>query len=97
MRSTASMWSRLRTEGLPGRQERLFLEPLAEALECHQVVGADVAEVHVGADSIDEPDLLVALERLEQQGLWPGGAQDQVHQVGANLAADRADLAPLDH
>src|SRR4029078_729645 len=48
--------------------------------------GTDVAEVDLRPQVLDEPDLLVALRRLEDQAMEVDLVEDLVDQPGAGLA-----------
>ena len=85
-------------------QERVPAQPEAQGLDRDHLVGRDVAEVHVAAEVLDEPHLLLLAGRLEQQPAAVDGLADLldeaflhlavrvIHPHGARLAALRDHL-----
>src|SRR5262245_43331502 len=84
-------------------EERVGTEALADRLDRDDVIGRDVAEVHVGAEVLDEPHLLRLAGRLEDDPPGVDVHLDLVDEPGLDLArrvidADRPRLAALhDH
>src|SRR5690348_153686 len=66
--------------------ERVAAEPEAERLERDHLVGRDVAEVHVGAEVLDEPRLRRLGRRLPHEVVEVDLVRDLVDEAGAHVA-----------
>src|SRR5262249_37369450 len=99
--SRAPLSSRWRRMTIVIEEQGVGAQALADGLDRDDVLGLDVAEVHVRAELLDEPDLLWLARRLEDD---PAGVDlhlDLVDQPCLDLAgrvvdADGARLASLD-
>src|SRR5690606_24255693 len=61
-------------------------QPQPQCFQRKDFFGADVAEVYVRAQLLDEPDLLGLLGRLEDDAILIDEVGDLLHQAGAHLA-----------
>src|ERR1051325_8766978 len=71
--------------------QRVAAETESQGLERDDLLGRDVAEVHVGAERLDEPGLRALLRRLEDQVVDVDLVRDLVHEAGAHLAVRAVD------
>src|SRR3954451_17749054 len=73
------------------QRERVGPQPDAQRLERDDVARVHVADVDVGAEALDEPDLLLALRRLEDEAVDVDLVRDLVDEPGADLAVGAID------
>src|SRR5262245_17957352 len=76
--------------------QRVLLQTAPERFERQQIGRWNVAQIRVGAEPLDEPHLLLALERLEHEHLRISGGQDGLDELDPNLLPDRANFATFD-
>src|SRR5256885_455083 len=66
--------------------QRVAAEAEPERLQRDDLLGRDVAEVDLGAELLDEPDLRGLRRRLEDDVVEPYGLGDLADQLGAHAA-----------
>src|SRR4051794_26467508 len=66
--------------------DRVGAEPEAERLERDDLLGRDVAKVHVGAEVLHEPGLRGLRRRLEEQVVQRDLVRDLLEQARAHVA-----------
>src|SRR5262249_61934651 len=90
--SLAPLSRRWRRMSVMVEEKRVGAQALADSLHRDDVLGRDVAQVHVGAEVLDEPHLLWLARRLQDDAAGVDAHLDLVRQPRPDLARPVVDV-----